>query len=30
MAAFKTAWDPMPENDAEALIEWGKRNVQEE
>lgn len=26
--AFKSAWDPMPPDDPEALIEWGKRNIQ--
>jgi len=28
MTAFRLAWDPMPTDDAEALLEWGKRNIQ--
>lgn len=30
MAAFRLAWDPMPTDDAEALLSWGMRNVQGE
>ena len=30
MRAFKLAWDPMPTDDAWALVEWGKRNIQGE
>lgn len=26
--AFKASWDPMPEQDTEALVEWAKRNIQ--
>lgn len=30
MTAFRLAWDPMPTDDAEALVAWGKRNIQGE
>jgi hypothetical protein len=30
MTAFRLAWDPMPTDDAEALLECGKRNIQGE
>jgi hypothetical protein len=30
MVAFKLAWDPMPSDDAEALLAWAKRNIQGE
>jgi hypothetical protein len=30
MTAFRLAWDPMPAGDAEALMEWGKCNIQDE
>jgi len=29
-AAFRMAWDPMPTDDAEGMIEWAKRNIQGE
>src|SRR5665647_3990757 len=28
MAALKLAWDPMPDDDAAALVEWGKRKIE--
>jgi hypothetical protein len=28
MVAFKLAWDPVPTDDAEALLAWAKRNIQ--
>lgn len=28
--AFRSAWDPTPTGDAEALLAWGRRNVQGE
>jgi hypothetical protein len=30
MAEFRSAWDQMPDDNAEALIGWGKRNIQGE
>ena len=30
MTAFRLAWDPVPTDDPEALLEWGKRNIQGE
>jgi hypothetical protein len=30
MTAFRLAWDPMPTDDAWALVEWGKRNIMDE
>lgn len=30
MTRFRLAWDPMPTDDAAALVEWGKRNIQGE
>jgi hypothetical protein len=27
MTAFRLAWDPMPTYDAEASVEWGKRDI---
>jgi len=30
MMAFRLVLDPMPTDDAEALIAWGKRNLQGE
>ena len=30
MLEFRAAWDPMPTDDAEALLAWGRRNVQGE
>jgi hypothetical protein len=30
MNAFRLAWDPMPTDNAEELLEWGKRNLLEE
>ncbi len=29
-AAFKKAWDPMPVDDAEAMMAWAQRNIQGE
>jgi hypothetical protein len=28
MTAFRLAWDRTPRDDAEALLAWGKRNIQ--
>jgi hypothetical protein len=28
MTAFRLAWDPMPADDAEAIVEWGKHHIQ--
>jgi hypothetical protein len=30
MTAFHLAWDTVPTDDAEALVAWGKRNIQGE
>jgi hypothetical protein len=30
MTAFRLAWDPMPTDDGETLLEWGKRNLLDE